>query len=81
MADPTPESGWIRHTRPDGHRSLWFHTDEVWQSIEDFSMITGYPSVLWGDDRESSDSVLAADADAVFCPVPTTADLAWLRKE
>lgn len=78
---------WTRHERPDGHRSLWFKA-EKWVTIE-----KGHGLCIRigpkGDSGAYSDSgpVYTSSIGLGWvtprwgCPVPTAADLAWLRGE
>lgn len=75
-ADPL----WIRHERPDGHRSLWCHVGR-WFSMEGVTDGSPEPWTKWNNGVEMRDDALLAACERRSCPTPTPEDLAWLRGE
>ena len=72
---------WIRSERPDGHRSLWFKV-ALWIRI---TVADVSPPRLWIGPADEDiraycpDGMIGERTAPLGCPVPTPADLAWLR--
>jgi hypothetical protein len=73
------EPVWIRHKRPDGHRSLWVNAKGRWHHI------TGGFGPFLRINRDPNDFItttahgLNDDCPHLGLTIPTPEDLAWLR--